>query len=147
RVLPPLNGVLSAYAVLIEKGHFPEVKRQSVRRLISELRGPRRLRPSDAVSEIELLRAMAVVLTMVSGDEAQHEDLNAAFIERSKMLVSSTFIDALLQGANDAADEVERLLWLCENVAGTGNKREAARWMLTAITGVKFERIMVETHR
>ncbi|WP_140984443.1 hypothetical protein [Asticcacaulis tiandongensis] len=147
RVLPPVSGALQAYAVWLEVGHFSDVKRQSIRHIISELRGPRRLRPSDAVSEIELLRAMAVVLTMTGGDEAQREDLTSAFVERSRMLVSSTFIDALLQGADDGAEELERLVWLCENVVGISNKREAARWMLTALTGVKFERVMRESHR
>lgn len=147
RVLPPVSGALQAYAVWLEAGHFSDVKRQSIRHIISELRGPRRLRPSDAVSEIELLRAMAVVLTMTGGDEAQREDLTNAFVERSRMLVSSTFIDALLQGADDGAEELERLVWLCENVVGISNKREAARWMLTALTGVKFERVMRESPR
>lgn len=147
RILPPVEGVLRDCADLIEAGHFTDMKRQSIRRIISELRGPRRLRPSDAMSEIELLRAMAVVLTMAGGDDAQREDLTNAFVERSRMLVSSTFIEALLQGADDAAEELERLVWLCENVAGVANKREAARWMLTILTGVKFERVMRESHR
>lgn len=147
RILPPVSGALQVCAALIEAGHFSDVKHQSVRRIINELRGPRRLRPSDAVSEIELLRAMAVVLIMAGGDEAQREDLTSAFVERSKMLVSSTFIEALLQGAEDAAEELERLVWLCENVVGTANKREAARWMLTTLTGVKFERVLREGHR
>lgn len=147
RILPPVSGVVQAYAILISQGHFADVKRQSIRRVISELRGPRRLRPSDAVSEIELLRAMAIVLTMTGGDEAQREDLTNAFVERSRLLVSSTFIESLLQGAEDTVTEFERLVWLCENVAGVANKREAARWMLTLLTGVKLERTLRESPR
>ncbi|MBW8882517.1 MAG: hypothetical protein JF615_14185, partial [Asticcacaulis sp.] len=37
---------------------------------------------------------------------------------------------------------VERLIWLCENVVGASNKRQAARWLISALTALKFERDM-----
>jgi hypothetical protein len=147
RILPPLSGPLAELSLHIGEGHFPELRRHIFKRLMSDLKGPRRLRPHDPVSEIETLRAMAMTLSSVMGDETQREDITNAFVERSKMLVSSNFVEQLISSLEAPIEHIERLIWLCENVAGSANKRQAAQWLNSALSGVKFEREMRDTKR
>lgn len=142
RLIPPLTGVLGGYHDLIVRGCFPALSYNISRRLIAELKGPRRLKPHDALAEIETLRALALCMTAAGKEEGQRDDIKDAFFERSKMLVSTDFVESLTRGCTGAADEIDKLIWLCENVAGAMNKRQGARWLISAIGGVKFEREM-----
>ncbi len=36
--------------------------------------------------------------------------------------------------------EAEKLIWLCENMVGSANKRQAASWLQSVVGGAKFER-------
>ena len=62
------------------------------------------------------------------------EEVQAAFVQRSKALVAGRF-----RGRLSAADgkqrsaEIEALIRLAENVAGGVNKRAAARWIVSAV--------------
>jgi len=135
--LPPAH--LEDFAQLIRQGHFRDLRLQAFRNVMSELRGVKRLKPSDPVGEIDLLRAMALVLTAGSQQQNEHEDISDAFIERSKMLVSSAFVESLTAGAAHCLEEIERILWLCENVVGPANKKQAARWLMSSLTAHRFE--------
>jgi hypothetical protein len=108
-------------------------------RVLDELGARRRLRPSDARGEIEILRALAVALTGAAGRLLPLDDVRAAFAERSKMLVASEFVDAYLRGAHSVAQESLDLIWLLENVTGGANKRAAIRWLLATVTSLRFE--------
>lgn len=147
RILPPVTGVLHGYAALMTKGLLGELRLQIFRRLMQDLRGPKRLKPQDPMAEIDVLRAMAMALTAVGGQQTQREDITEAFSERSKMLVASPFVEALTHDVTDVIEETERLIWLCENVAGGANKRQAARWLMSALTGMKFERDLRDPKR
>ena len=140
RVLPALNPTLQAYADLMRKGHLRDLSLSVSKRLMSEIKGPRRLRPHDPVAEIETLRALALIMTASCKEEHQRNDVNEAFQDRSRMLVSADFVENLMAKAEDANQEVAQLMWLCENVAGGSNKRQAARWLVNVLGGMKFER-------
>ncbi len=140
RVIPPLKDVLEGYHNLILRDCFKALGASISKRLMQEIKGLRRLKPGDPEGEIEILRALAMCLTAAGKEESQREDVKDAFTERSKMLVSSDFVASLTQDAKSPVEEIEKLIWLCENVAGAANKRQAARWLVSAITSLKFER-------
>ena len=145
RLMPPLDGVLGGYHDLIRDGHLPHLATNISRRLMQELKGPRRLKPGNPDGEIETLRVLALCMTAAGRDEAQREDIKDAFAERSKKLVSADFVDSLLQTATSPADEADKLIWLCENMVGAANKRQAARWLTQTVGAAKFERYMRES--
>jgi hypothetical protein len=146
RLLPPLDGLLGGYAQLIAAQALPHLATQLPRRLMTDLKGPRRLRPADPKGEIEMLRALALCLAG-TGNETQREDIHEAFTERSRMLVSADFVEGLTRTATSACEEVEILIWLSENVTGAANKRQAGRWLLAVLSALKLERVMRDPAR
>ena len=147
RALPPLTPEAQRLSALIALDAFEGVRSAIGRRVLSELNGPRRLRPDDANGEILLLRALAMVLTASAGRLLPLEDVQAAFIERSKRLVAADFVEcfvnaALAREGPDSLVEVRALLRLAENVAGVMNKRAAARWLSGALFTLRFEKDM-----
>ena len=147
KLIPPLTGVLRGYHDLIIQGCFPHLGFSISRRLMQELKGPRRLKPGDPEGEIEILRSLALCMMAAGKEEHQRDDIKEAFMERSKTLVSTDFVDSLTKTAATPAEEIEKLIWLCENVAGGVNKRQASRWLVGAIGAVKFERDMRDAER
>ena len=133
RALPPLSGAAARLARLLELNAFEGVCAAIGRRLLTELRGPRRLRPGDPEAEIAILRALAMALTASAGRLLPLDDVQAAFVERSRHIVGSDFVEAYLQDAGGALAEVQALARLAENVVGVLNKRACARWV-SAIT-------------
>ena len=146
-LIPPLSGVLLGYHDLIVAGCFPHLGFSISRRLMQELKGPRRLKPGDPEGEIEILRSLALCMMAAGKEDHQRDDIKEAFVERSKTLVSTDFVDSLTKTATTAAEEIEKLIWLCENVAGGVNKRQASRWLIGAIGALKFEREMRDAAR
>jgi hypothetical protein len=110
------------------------------RRVLHELNGPRRLRPSDARGEIEILRALAMTLTASAGRLLSLEEVQQAFIERSKAIVAADFVEAYLGQGESSSSEAASLVKLCENVAGSQNKRQAARWLMGCVAALRFEK-------
>jgi hypothetical protein len=110
------------------------------RRVLSELRGARRLRPGDADGEIDILRALAMGLTAAAGPELTLEAIADAFVERSRRLVSANFVEDLLKPCNSALDEARALIWLADNVTGAANKRAASRWLSACVGGLRLRR-------
>ena len=147
KLIPPLTGVLLGYHDLIVQGCFPHLGFSISRRLMQELKGPRRLKPGDPEAEIEILRSLALCMMAAGKEEHQRDDIKEAFLERSKTLVSTDFVDSLTKTATTPSEEIEKLIWLCENVAGGVNKRQASRWLLGAVGALKFERDMRDVER
>ena len=144
RLMPSLTGVLGGYHDLIRDGHLSQLSFHISKRLVEELKSPRRLKPSDPEAEIETLRVLALCMTAAGRDEAQRDDIKEAFVERSKRLVSSEFVTSLLETAETPVEEADRLIWLCENMVGAANKRQAARWLSQIVGTAKFEQHMRE---
>jgi hypothetical protein len=139
RVMPPLEGAAARLANWLDGPHFEHVRASIARRVLKELMGPRRLRPLDPESEIIVLRALAMALTAAAGRLLSLEDVQNAFIERSKMLIRPDFVEAYLGAERTPQSEVEALLWLAENVTGAANKRQACRWISANVGALKFE--------
>ena len=146
KLLPPLNGLLGGFGQLIAAGALPHLAMHLPRRLMTDLKGPRRLRPEDPKGEIEILRALALCLSS-TGSDGQRDDVHEAFTERSRMLVSADFVESLTRTSTAPCDEIETLIWLGENVIGAANKRQAARWLLAALGALKLERVLRDPAR
>lgn len=139
KVMPPLGPAAERLGRWLAAEAFEEVRTGLGKRILRELNGPRRLRPDDAIAEIELLRALAMSLTAAAGRLLPLEDVQAAFSARSKMLVTGDFVDAYLGRGRNAFEEAQALIWLAENVIGAANKRVASRWIAGVVGALRFE--------
>ncbi|EJL34314.1 hypothetical protein PMI01_01701 [Caulobacter sp. AP07] len=138
--MPELSGTAKRLSQWLTGDDFPAVRSSIAHRVLKELNGVRRLKPADAESEIEHLRALAMSLTAAAGRILPPEDITSAFTTRSKTLLNGEFIEALLGRDRSSREEVQMLIRLAENVMGAVNKRMAARWLSANIQALRFER-------
>ena len=138
--MPELSGTAKRLSEWLSGEDFPAVRASIAHRVLKELNGVRRLKPSDAESEIEHLRALAMSLTAAAGRILPPEDITSAFTTRSKTLLNGEFIEALLGRDRSSREEVQMLIRLAENVMGAVNKRMAARWLSANVLALRFER-------
>jgi hypothetical protein len=139
RAMPPLEPTAARLARRLGDEGFEEVRTALGKRILRQLNGPRRLRPDDAAGEIDILRALAMSLTAASGKLLPLEEVQAAFSVRSRMLVTSDFVEAYLGHDHSALEEAQALVLLAENVIGGANKRQASRWLSGVIVSLRFE--------
>lgn len=139
KVMTPLKPSAERLGRWLATETFEEVRAALGRRILRELNSPRRLRPQDAEGEIDVLRALAMSLTAAAGKLLSLQDVQAAFSARSKMLVAGDFVEAYVGRERLAQDEAHALVWLCENVTGAANKRQASRWLAAVVEGLRFE--------
>jgi hypothetical protein len=137
--MPEISGPASRLAARLAAGEFSRLSTALVRMVVRELTGARRLRPSNARGEIDVLRALAMGLTATAGRLITLEEIQIAFTERSKALVTADFVTAFVSHCDTALCEAEHLTRLCENVTGGANKRAAARWLAACVGSLKFE--------
>jgi hypothetical protein len=141
-LMPTVEGPAARLADRLSAGEFPLLANSLARMVLRELMGPRRLRPSDAAGEIDILRVLATALTATAGRLLSLEEVQSAFIERSKSLVTADFVQAYVVPCDTILCEAESLTRLCENVTGPANKRSAARWLSACVTSLRFENEM-----
>jgi len=144
-VLPVLEGPALRLGRHMANGHYRLLAAGLSRRVLAELMGPRRLRPSDPNGEIDVLRAMAMILTAAAGKFLTLEEAQLAFAERSKTLVAADFVEAYVGSAPTPLAEADLLVRLCENVTGAGAKRSASTWLVACVTALRFERAIIES--
>ncbi len=137
---PPLTPQIERLALWLQDPVFTPVRSAMAKLILTELNGPRRLRPSDAQGEIVILRALAMVLTAFAGRVLATDDVQDAFTQRSRNLVSPEFVCSYMGAGATALEEVQALIRLAENLVGDANKRAAAKWILGAVGALKFER-------
>jgi len=140
KVMPPLSPAAQRLAKWLTDDALTNVRAAIGARILRELNGPRRLRPGDAVAEIDILRALAMSLTAAAGKLLPLEDVQSAFSTRSKMLVTGEFVESYLGSGKSAKEEAEALVWLTENIIGAANKRQAGRWLKAVIASLRFEK-------
>ncbi|TAJ71216.1 MAG: hypothetical protein EPO51_12995 [Phenylobacterium sp.] len=143
KVMPELSPQATRLAQWLTGENFQDTRAAIGRRILRELVGPRRLCPGEAAREIDVLRALAMSLTAASGKLLPLEQVQSAFIARSKMLVTGDFVEAYLGSGMSSQQEVEALIWLTENVIGAGNKRQAGGWLKAVIASLRFEKEML----
>lgn len=140
KVMPPLPEAAIRLSKWLAADDFQAVRGAIVRRVVRELNGPRRLRPGDATGEIEVMRGLAMALTAAAGALLPLDEIQAAFSNRSKMLVTGDFVESYLGSSKTAREEAEALMWLVENVIGGANKRQAGRYLAAGIAALRFEK-------
>ena len=140
RIMPPLSPPAARLASWLAGVGFENCRVAIAQRVLRELTGPRRLKPGDADAEIDLLRGLAMALTAAGDRVLSLDDIHEAFSARSKMLVNSDFVEALLGSSMTAQEEVEALIRLTENVTGAANKRQAARYLSANVSALRFEK-------
>ncbi|MES2860475.1 MAG: hypothetical protein V4701_03345 [Pseudomonadota bacterium] len=138
-LMPTVDGPAARLGARLEAGEYPILAASLARMVLRELMGPRRLRPSDAPGEIDILRTLAMALTSTAGRLLTLEEVQTAFTERSKSLVTADFVQAFVGQCQTVLCEAEQLTRLCENVTGPGNKRSAARWLAACVGSLRFE--------
>ena len=140
RIMPTLSAPAARLAGWLSGPAFESGRVAIAQRVLRELVGPRRLKPGDADAEIDLLRGLAMALTAAGDRVLSLDDIHGAFSARSKMLVTSDFVEALLGEGMTACEEVEALIRLAENVTGAANKRQAARYLGANVSALRFEK-------
>ncbi len=140
KVMPELSPRAQRLAKWLTTEDFTGVRAAIGQRILRDLSGQRRLRPSDPVSEIDVIRGLAMALTAASGKLLPLDQVQAAFSARSKMLVARDFVEVYLGEGRTVQEEAEALIWLTENIIGAGNKREAGRWLASLILSLRFEK-------
>lgn len=137
--VPVVEGPAARLGERVAAGQFPLLSASLARMVVRELMSPRRLRPNDAAGEIDILRTLAMTLTATAGRLLTLEEVQTAFNERSKALVTADFVAAYVKLCTTVLCEAEALTRLCENVTGTANKRAAARWLSACVGSLRFE--------
>lgn len=137
--VPAVDGPAARLGARLEAGHFPLLSAALARMVLRELMSPRRLRPNDAAGEIAILRTLATALTVTAGRLLTLDEVQTAFNERSKAIVTADFVAAYVKGCETVLCEAESLTRLCENVTGLANKRSAARWLSACVGSLRFE--------
>ena len=137
--VPAVDGPAARLGARLEAGEFPLLTAALARMVLRELMSPRRLRPNDATGEIDILRTLATALTVTAGRLLTLEEVQTAFNERSKAIVTADFVAAYVKACTTVLCEAEALTRLCENVTGAANKRSAARWLSACVSSLRFE--------
>lgn len=137
--VPVVEGPAARLGERVAAGQFPLLSASLARMVVRELMSPRRLRPGDPDGEIDILRTLAMTLTATAGRLLTLEEVQTAFNERSKTLVTADFVGAYMKSCATALGEAEALTRLCENVTGLSNKRAAARWLSACVGSLRFE--------
>jgi hypothetical protein len=91
------------------------------------------------LGEIDILRTLAMTLTVTAGRLLTLEEVQTAFNERSRAIVTADFVAAYVASCETVLCEAESLARLCENVTGLANKRSAARWLSACVGSLRFE--------
>jgi len=139
-LMPTLDGAAARLSSKFKGNALIGVRRAILKGVIQDLGGPRRLRPSDPAGEIAILRALVTNLSALSGELIDMADLEKAVTERSRHLVTGNFVTGYIAESDSALIDVQALIRLADNITGAANKCEAARWILSSLGGLKFER-------
>jgi len=137
--VPAVDGPAARLGARLEAGEFPLLTAALARMVLRELMSPRRLRPNDAAGEIDILRTLATALTVTAGRLLTLDEVQTAFNERSKAIVTADFVASYVKTCSTVLCEAEALTRLCENVTGSANKRSAARWLSACVGSLRFE--------
>jgi hypothetical protein len=133
---PPAANALASH---FKRDMLSDARATVAARLLSELRGVKRLCPASWDKEILMLRRLANALVQACGKYLAHEDVIEAFTDRSRRFVTHEPLFQYLQDAKSPDEKVARLLTVEENIIGAENKRELATFILPHIALHAFE--------
>jgi len=141
--LKDTNGKLPAGLIKLNahfaKDQLPGCRSAIAHRVITELEGQKRLRPSSLEAEVELARKLANTMVLGQGPLMNGEDLLNAFVARSKRLLSQDVVGPHLDQHESPIEKIHSLLALEDNIVGTENKRTLAGYILPIVQSHKCE--------
>ncbi len=132
------NGV-EMLAERFSKDELPEARTAIANRILAELKSVKRLSHASILDELKLLRRVANTLVLAQGKYLAHEDIIAAFILRSRRLITNEAIGEHLEGSATQDERLERLLIVEENIIGQENKRNLGAFVMPIVTSASFE--------
>ncbi len=121
------------------KDDLPEARAAIAGRILSELKGMKRLCPTSLEDEFKMLRRLGNRLVRGQGKYLSNEDLIGAFTERSKRLVTHEPLLQFMAECKASDEKVERLLIVEENIIGAENKRTLSTFIVPIISSNGFE--------
>jgi hypothetical protein len=133
------GGGINDLARYFARDDLPEARTAIASRILSELKGMKRLCPSSLDEEFKMLRRLANQLVRGQGKYLSHEDLIGAFTDRSKRLVAHEPLLQFMANAKTPDQRVERLMTVEENIIGVENKRILSAFILPIIASNNFE--------
>jgi hypothetical protein len=133
------GGGINDLARFFAKDDLPEARTAIAERIVSELKGMKRLCPSSLEEEFKMLRRLANQLVRGQGKYLSHEDLIGAFTERSKRLVTHEPLLQFISSVKTPDEKIERLLVVEENIIGAENKRTLFTFIMPVLTSNSFE--------
>src|SRR5258706_6666059 len=130
---------INELARFFAKDELPYSRQSIASRIITELKGMKRLCPGSIDEEFKMLRRLGNKLVRGQGKYLSHEDLMTSFQERSKRLVTHEPLLQFMQSAKTSDERLERLLTVEENIVGAENKRTLSTFMIPIIGSNGFE--------
>lgn len=121
------------------QGKLVNSKAAIARRIMTEIKGVKRLNPESLDDEVKLVRKLANLLVMGQGPMLPADDLAETFNVRSKRLVSPESVDEFLQETKSPRDKVSKFLALEENIVGIENKRTLATYVFGTVTSHQMQ--------
>lgn len=136
---PSLSATAQRLAAAFVSGQFEDTRQALSDQALEAFKVRRRLSPDDAASELTMLRLIAACLTAAGGRFMPVEDVRAAVVERSTLLVEPSFVTDLMAGCSDPLAEMTAVTAILESVAGDANRRRALRWADNTLATRKLE--------
>jgi hypothetical protein len=133
------GGGINDLARFFVKDELPEARNAIATRILSELKGLKRLCPNSLDDEFKMLRRLANQLVRGQGKYLSHEGLIGAFTDRSKRLVTHEPLLQFMASAKTPDEKIERLLIVEENIIGAENKRTLSTFIIPIISSNNFE--------
>lgn len=138
---------LAALSAEFKAGTLVNSRSAIAHRVLAELKGMKRLDPKSLDEEVRLLRVLASRMVMGPPNLIAQEDIVAAFIVRSKRLVTPETVTEFVGDAQDPDARILRVLQLEENVIGVENKRRLAAFIQPQLTDYSGQTFFIEGKR
>ncbi|HEX4890807.1 MAG TPA: hypothetical protein VFW37_10650 [Alphaproteobacteria bacterium] len=119
-------------------GALPDARTAIIRRVLNDLKGPKRILQDSLGAEVKFLRRLGSKVAMASGNLIPSDEVLAAFRARSERLIAPSSLDAYLGEAENPAARVERVLYISDNIVGEANKRKLAGILQAMLESVEF---------
>lgn len=136
---PTLSSAAGRLARAFDAGDFAATRQGLSDQILQAFKSRRRLSPDDAAGELELMRIIAACLTAAGGGFMPADEVRAAVVERSHILVEPPFLTDLLTGAATPAAELSAVTSVLETVVGDANRRRAVRWLESTLATRRLE--------
>jgi hypothetical protein len=138
---------LAALAAEFAAGSLVNSRAAIARRVLAELKATRRLDPKSLDEEVRLMRLLASRMVLGPPNLIAQEDIVAAFVVRSKRLVSPETVTEFVGDAIDPDARIVRILQLEENVIGVENKRRLSAFIAPLLTDYNGQTFFIEGKR